>query len=336
MGVFADTLRQARQQKGASLKEAEQATRINRHHLSALEDENFAVLPALIYQRGIVRNYAVFLGLDPGKLLAMHEEARGGETTNDLIAAVKPIDIPTHWAPNFAIIAFMVVMGAIVFAWVYSLAYNEPSAAATVPAAVPTVTPVPADQLVLENAVPAPSPASGPGVLAAAVGPAATAGSESTAMQTSDASSAPVLLGPNPGGAATAAPPAGQAPAQTAALSPPAPLPSPTATAPPQPTLMPTPAAAPTQPPAAAVPQGPTATIRVVALGDIEVTIVADGTAVFSGWLGQGGSTDWFTATKFEVATSNGQFTQFANANDPDNLFFMGFGPNETYELWGQ
>jgi cytoskeletal protein RodZ len=125
MGVFADTLRQARAQKGVTLKEVEQATRINRHHLSALEDENFAVLPPLIYQRGIVRNYATFLGLDPGKLLAMFEEARGGETTTDLVAAVKPIDIPTHWAPNFAIIAFMVVMGAIVFAWVYSLAYNE-------------------------------------------------------------------------------------------------------------------------------------------------------------------------------------------------------------------
>ena len=114
MGVLADTLRQARAQKGVTLKEAEQATRINRHYLSALEDENFAVLPALIYQRGIVRSYATYLDLDPGKLLAMFEETRGGESTTDLVAAVKPLAMPNHWAPNFAIITFMVVMSAIV------------------------------------------------------------------------------------------------------------------------------------------------------------------------------------------------------------------------------
>ena len=44
MGVFGDTLKQARVSKGVTLREAEQATRINRHHLSALEDEDFAVL----------------------------------------------------------------------------------------------------------------------------------------------------------------------------------------------------------------------------------------------------------------------------------------------------
>ena len=71
MAVFGDTLRQARAYKGVTLKEAEQATRINRHHLAALEDENFAVLPPLIYQRGIIRNYANYLELDPGKLLAL-------------------------------------------------------------------------------------------------------------------------------------------------------------------------------------------------------------------------------------------------------------------------
>ena len=115
MTVFGDTLRQARASKGLTLKEAEQATRINRHYLAALEEENFGVLPSLIYQRGIVRNYASYLELDPGKLLAMFEEASGAEGPNESVVAVKPLDMPSHWAPNFAIIAFMVVMSAIVF-----------------------------------------------------------------------------------------------------------------------------------------------------------------------------------------------------------------------------
>lgn len=152
MGVFGDTLRQARAYKGVTLKEAEQATRINRHHLAALEDEHFSVLPPLIYQRGIVRNYATYLELDPGKLLGMFEEARGGDATVELVAAVKPLEMPSHWAPNFAIIAFMVVMSAIIFAWAYSAYFSAPAVTATLPPSVPTVTPVAPDSLALPSA----------------------------------------------------------------------------------------------------------------------------------------------------------------------------------------
>ncbi len=151
MSVFGDTLRQARVSKGVTLREAEQATRINRHHLSALEEEDFAVLPPLIYQRGIVRNYSAYLDLDPGKSLAMFEEARGGDSAAELVAAVKPLEMPRHWSPNFAIIAFMVVMGAVIFAWVYSISFSQEPVASTVPPAVPTVTPIPDDRLALPS-----------------------------------------------------------------------------------------------------------------------------------------------------------------------------------------
>jgi hypothetical protein len=48
MSVFGETLKQARSSKGVTVKEAEQATRINRLHLAALEEENFTALPPLI------------------------------------------------------------------------------------------------------------------------------------------------------------------------------------------------------------------------------------------------------------------------------------------------
>lgn len=123
MAGFGETLRQARAHKGVTLREAEQATRINRHHLAALEDENFSALPPLIYQRGIVRNYAVYLELDASAMLTRFEEAHGGIPTGSSVgpASVPPIDMPSHWAPNFAIIAFAVVLSAIVFAWGYSI-----------------------------------------------------------------------------------------------------------------------------------------------------------------------------------------------------------------------
>lgn len=123
MAGFGETLRQARAHKGVTLREAEQATRINRHHLAALEDENFSALPPLIYQRGIVRNYAVYLELDASNMLTRFEEAHGGLAPNSSAGStpMPPIDMPSHWAPNFAIIAFAVVLSAIVFAWGYSI-----------------------------------------------------------------------------------------------------------------------------------------------------------------------------------------------------------------------
>jgi cytoskeletal protein RodZ len=179
MGVFGDTLRQARAYKGVTLKEAEQATRINRHHLAALEDEHFSVLPPLIYQRGIVRNYATYLELDPGKLLQMFEEAAGGDATVELVAAVKPLEMPSHWAPNFAIIAFMVVMSAIVFAWAYSAYFSAPAGTATLAPSIPTVTPIAESMLALpsptvQSSAPDPSPTPTPRLIATPEPPTAT------------------------------------------------------------------------------------------------------------------------------------------------------------------
>jgi cytoskeleton protein RodZ len=121
MSVFGDTLRQARAQKGITLRQAEQEIRINRHYLAALEDETFDNLPALPYQRGIVRTYAAYLGLDQTRLVELFDEARGTRPNDPpRIETIEPVDMPSHWAPNFAIIAFTLIAGAVIFACMYS------------------------------------------------------------------------------------------------------------------------------------------------------------------------------------------------------------------------
>jgi hypothetical protein len=76
------------------------------------------------------------------------------------------------------------------------------------------------------------------------------------------------------------------------------------------------------------------ATIRVIAEGDVQVTVEADGAVVFSGWLGSGSSTEFFTAANFAVTTSDGSLTLFENAATGQQ-FYMGYGQNETYYLGG-
>ena len=157
MAVFGDTLRQARSYKGVTLREAEVATRINRHHLAALEEENFEGLPPLIYQRGIVKNYAAYLDLEPIKLLELFEEARGVQPDDPpRVSPLQQLDMPNHFAPNFAIIAFMVFVSAIVFAWLYS-AYFAPTEAPSTPAeTIATVTPVDPDSFIVPSRTRAP------------------------------------------------------------------------------------------------------------------------------------------------------------------------------------
>ena len=74
--------------------------------------------------------------------------------------------------------------------------------------------------------------------------------------------------------------------------------------------------------------------VRVVAQGDINVSIVGDGVQLYSGWLGNGSATEWFSAASFEVYTSDGKVTWFENAQTGQG-FYMGYGPNETYYLGG-
>ncbi|MFW6075940.1 MAG: helix-turn-helix domain-containing protein, partial [Chloroflexota bacterium] len=124
---FGELLQQARAYKGVSLRDVERTTRIPRRHLSALEKEEFHQLPPLIYARGIVRNYAQYLGLDPVETLSRFEQSHGQRSGGfRVVPAVRTVDVPSHWAPNFAIIAFMVVMSAVIFAWMYS-AYFAPT-----------------------------------------------------------------------------------------------------------------------------------------------------------------------------------------------------------------
>ncbi|MEW6231981.1 MAG: helix-turn-helix domain-containing protein, partial [Chloroflexota bacterium] len=49
MGKLGELLRQARQERGVSLAQAEEATRIRRKFLVALEEEDYATLPGGVY-----------------------------------------------------------------------------------------------------------------------------------------------------------------------------------------------------------------------------------------------------------------------------------------------
>ena len=77
MTGFGEKLRREREMRGVSLDEIAESTKIGTRNLRALEEEDFDKLPGGIFNKGFVRAYSHFLGLD--------EE----QTVSDFDAALK-------------------------------------------------------------------------------------------------------------------------------------------------------------------------------------------------------------------------------------------------------
>jgi cytoskeletal protein RodZ len=67
--VVGEMLQNARERKGVDLFRAERDTKIRLKYLAALEDSDYEALPPLVYTKGFLRNYAIYLGLDPEDIL---------------------------------------------------------------------------------------------------------------------------------------------------------------------------------------------------------------------------------------------------------------------------
>lgn len=67
-------LREAREKLGLTLDEVERTTRIRVHHLEAIERGELDSLASPVQARGFLRNYAEFLGLEPGDVMLQYAE----------------------------------------------------------------------------------------------------------------------------------------------------------------------------------------------------------------------------------------------------------------------
>jgi cytoskeleton protein RodZ len=70
MPSFGENLKRQRELRGVSLREMANSTKISVRFLQALEEDRLDVLPGGIYPRAFVKQYAMFLGLDPERAVA--------------------------------------------------------------------------------------------------------------------------------------------------------------------------------------------------------------------------------------------------------------------------
>jgi len=72
-----EVLRAAREAKFIDLPRVERDTRIPARYLSALERGEYRDLPGAVYARGFLRNYGIYLGLDPEYLIDLYRLEQG-------------------------------------------------------------------------------------------------------------------------------------------------------------------------------------------------------------------------------------------------------------------
>jgi len=85
---FGAKLRQQREQRGVSLDEISNTTKISTRMLQALEEDHFEQLPGGIFNKGFIRAYARVVGMDEDEVIA------------DYLAAISPPDPEAKAAPE--------------------------------------------------------------------------------------------------------------------------------------------------------------------------------------------------------------------------------------------
>jgi len=87
VGSFGERLRREREMRGVSLDDIAEATKIGTRLLRALEDEQFELLPGGIFNKGFVRAYAKYLGLNEEEAVADYLAAAGESSPDPRVIA---------------------------------------------------------------------------------------------------------------------------------------------------------------------------------------------------------------------------------------------------------
>jgi cytoskeletal protein RodZ len=103
----------ARERKGVDLYRAERDTKIRARYLAALERGDYKELPGAVYTKGFLRNYALYLGLDPDDVLLQWRRERGDvREVEPVIVVPRPIAAPRKgltFSPAVIVAAIMTV-----------------------------------------------------------------------------------------------------------------------------------------------------------------------------------------------------------------------------------
>lgn len=187
---FGTWLRRQRELREISLREIADTSKISLRYLQALEDDRFDILPAAVFAKGFLRQYARYVGLDPEEAVNFYLTANGLSQDDDHVdQAAQRSSGSTPWSYAMIVFAIAVVLMAVISTLIWFNRRGDILPGGTAPDTTVPDTVLP-DTVLPENALPDAVPADASGGSRLEV-----SGPEATAMPLTAES---LTGGPNP------------------------------------------------------------------------------------------------------------------------------------------
>lgn len=165
-------LRKAREQRGYSLDDIQEATKIRKRYLEAIETGEYKVLPGSFYVRAFVKTYAETVGLDAEEVLRLYQKELPKAASLDAVVPeprIKPkrrsVQHNDRWgkvAVSLLMWAFPILIAAVIYVYYTNTKDSDPNELGTLPPITSeTATPSPS---VSPTTTPTPTPTPTPQV----------------------------------------------------------------------------------------------------------------------------------------------------------------------------
>ena len=127
MSSFGEELKRERELRQISLREVSEATKINLRYLESLETNDFRHLPGGVFNKGFVRAYSEFIGIDPEAMVNAYlleeraqkekEEAKRAPVPRQAVpAVVVPDPLPAGRKARIVVLLALVLTVALLAA----------------------------------------------------------------------------------------------------------------------------------------------------------------------------------------------------------------------------
>ena len=132
MASFGQYLKRERENRGISLRDISDSTRITIRYLEALEGDRLELIPRQFFVRAIIRSYAKAVGLDENQVLGKFDnKLEFGEQLEYRASAAAEVAAPRAGFPGWAraLIAALLIIAAAVVIYLFILSPRKPSEA---------------------------------------------------------------------------------------------------------------------------------------------------------------------------------------------------------------
>ncbi|AOZ94287.1 helix-turn-helix domain-containing protein [Paenibacillus crassostreae] len=128
MSELGQQLREARLEKGMSLDDVQEMTKIRKRYLEAIEVGDYKVLPGNFYVRAFIKTYAETVGLNPDELLEGNEEVKSPQTEGTMEPIIQkrssnraPKEKNVKWLSTVLMWTFPILIIVVIYVYVSSL-----------------------------------------------------------------------------------------------------------------------------------------------------------------------------------------------------------------------